>query len=538
MAWLRVQKGNEPGKAFPLDQVSTVLGRDASCEVVLADSEVSKRHARISRKDDGFFIEDLQSTNGTKVGDRSLTGIKRLEPGDLIEIGSTLLALESDPIILSAVDTSSQTDAEIVRVRPEEKLQAILEIARALDGTIDLDGVLEKVLETLFLILPQAERGFILLKQEPTDDLIPRASRFRDHEGVSPIFSRTIFNHVTNEGRALLCEDVGADPRFGPRPSVRESQIRTMMCVPLRDREQHAFGVMQIDTRDEQGRFEPDDLDLLVAVAGPVSVAIENARLHEIAVEHARWELEARNARAVQLALIPDRKPQVPGYDFWDFYEPALHVGGDYFDYRPVPPSGHSPDRPSLRWAITLGDVTGKGMPAALLMAKLSAEVGLLLQTEPDPPRVVARLNRNLCQAGMAEMFVTFLLVRLDGERHELMIVNAGHMGPMIRRSDGWIEVIGEEQSGFMLGLDATIPYLAAHTSIGCGDVVILYTDGVNEALDPAGHQFGLERLREVLARAPSGAPAVGQAILDAVRGHAAGCDQSDDITLLCFGRT
>src|SRR5262249_39293696 len=204
-AWLKVQKGDTRGRAFPLDRECTVLGRDASCEIVLADSEVSKRHAQLIRKDDGFHIEDLQSTNGTRIGDRSLTEIRRLEPGDLIEIGSTLLVFETDPTILGEVDTSSQSDAQIVRVRPEEKLQAILEVARALDGTIDSDRVLEKVLETLFHILPQAERGFILLKKEPTGDLILRASRFREQEGVSPIFSRTIFDHVTNEGRALLC---------------------------------------------------------------------------------------------------------------------------------------------------------------------------------------------------------------------------------------------------------------------------------------------------------------------------------------------
>src|SRR5438046_1114948 len=109
MPWLKVQKGEAPGRAFPLDRESTDLGRDASCEIVLADTEVSKRHARIRRSDDGFSIEDLQSTNGTRVGDRNLTEIRRLEPGDLIEIGSTLLVFESDPTILSAVDTSSQT---------------------------------------------------------------------------------------------------------------------------------------------------------------------------------------------------------------------------------------------------------------------------------------------------------------------------------------------------------------------------------------------------------------------------------------------
>jgi serine phosphatase RsbU (regulator of sigma subunit) len=563
MPWLKMLKGETPGTAFPLDRDITVLGRDAACEIVLTDSQVSKRHARIIRKDDGFHIEDLGSVNGTRVGNRDLTGMHRLEDGNLIQIGSTLLAYaesdttivgtvepstesdaeiagtrlmsaKEDTTVLSAVDPSTQTDAQVAQVRPEEKLQAILEIARDLGGTIDLDGVLEKVLETLFRILPQAERGFILLKNQPTGDLIPKARRLREQEGVSPTFSRTVFDLVTSEGQALLCEDVGADPRLGHSPSVRESQIRTIMCVPLRDRQRCPFGVLQIDTRDERGRFQPEDLDLLVAVASPISVAIENARLHEISVEHAKWEREAQDARAVQLAMIPRRKPHLPGYEFWDFYEPARHVGGDYFDYRPLPTHEHPP----TRWAITLGDVTGKGMPAALLMARLSAEVGLLLQTEPDPARVVERLNRNLCQAEMEEMFVTFLLVLIDSERNELTVVNAGHMGPMIRRSDGQVEVIGEEQSGFMLGLLEGTAYVAARTSIGCGDVVVLYTDGVNEAMDSERRQFGFEGLREALVQAPGSGATAGGAILDAVRRHAAGCDQSDDITLLCFGRT
>jgi serine phosphatase RsbU (regulator of sigma subunit) len=563
MPWLKMLSGETPGRAFPLDPDITVLGRDSACEIALPDSHISKRHARIIRKDDGFHIEDLGSVNGTKVGDRELTGMQRLEDGDLIEIGGTVLAYaqgdttvvgavepstqsdsettgtrlvsaKGDTTILSAVNTSTQSDAQVAQVRPEEKLQANLEIARALDGTIDPDGVLEKVLETLFHIPPHAERGFILLKTEPTGDLIPKASRLREQEGISPIFSRTVFDLVTSEGRALLCEDVGADPRLGHSPSVKESQVRTIMCVPLRDRQRRPFGVLQIDTRDERGRFQPDDLDLLVAVAGPVGVAIENARLHEITVVHAKWEREAQDARAVQLTMIPRRKPQVPGYEFWDFSEPARHVGGDYFDYRPLP----TPEHPPACWAITLGDVTGKGMPAALLMARLSAEVGLLLQTELDPARVVERLNRNLCQAEMEEMFVTFLLVVIDGVRHELTVVNAGHMGPMIRRSGGQVEVIGEERSGYMLGLEEGTAYVAARTPIGFGDVVVLYTDGVNEAMDNKRRQFGFERLREALIQAPTGATAAGGAILDAVRCHTAGCDQSDDITLLCFGRT
>jgi len=423
-----------------------------------------------------------------------------------------------------------------VQARPAEKLQAILEIARALGGTIDLDGVLGRVLDALFRILPQADRGFILLKGEGDGDLILRASKLRDQDAASPAFSRTIFDHVTSQGQAILCEDIGADDRFGDSPSVKESRIRTLLCVPLWDQDRHPVGVVQIDTRDEHSPFDEDDLELMVAIAGPVSVAIENARLHGNAVRQADLEREARDARAVQRALIPDKQPDLPGYEFWHFYEPARYVGGDYFDYRPLPRPGTPLDQPSARWAVAIGDVSGKGMPAALLMTRLSSEVSLLLQTEPGPARVVERLNRNLCQTRTDDRFITFLQVMLDAERHELTVVNAGHMDPLIRRSGGPIEVISE-QTGPLLGIIDDQVYEVVTTSIGPGDVVILYTDGVNAALDNEGRLFGIDRLKQALAAAPSEVDKVGESILDAVRRHTAGRAQSDDIALVSFGR-
>lgn len=311
-----------------------------------------------------------------------------------------------------------------------------------------------------------------------------------------------------------------------------------MICVPLWNQEQHPIGVLEVDSQDQQPRFDEDDLELLVAVAGPVSVAIENARLHSMAVEQAEIEQEARDARTIQLAMIPDRHPDLPGYRFWHFYEPARSVGGDYFDYRPIPGPEYPSDRPSDRWAIVIGDVMGKGMPAALLMARLSSEVSLVLQSEPDPARVVQRLNRNLCASRTGNRFVTFLLVLLDTERHEMTVVNAGHMSPMIRRSDGRIEVIGEKEAGPPLGIVEDQVYEALSTSMSRGDVVVLYTDGVSEALDNEGGLFDNERLTQTLAAAPSEVGKVGESILDAIRRHVGGCTQSDDITLLCLGRT
>jgi serine phosphatase RsbU (regulator of sigma subunit) len=203
-----------------------------------------------------------------------------------------------------------------------------------------------------------------------------------------------------------------------------------------------------------------------------------------------------------------------------------------------MPKFGVSSVRSQDRWAIAVGDVSGKGMPAALLMARLSAEVGLLLQMEPDRALIVERLNRNLCASRTEDRFITFLLLVLNAERHEMTVVNAGHMAPMIRRFNGDIEVIGRELAGPPLGIMEDHQYEAVTASVSPGDVALLYTDGVNEALNKEGRLFGMKRLTETLANAPSGVAGVGQSILDAVRHHAAGCDQSDDITLLCFGPT
>jgi serine phosphatase RsbU (regulator of sigma subunit) len=538
MPSLRLVPGDGPAQSYPLDRDMTILGRDAACEIVLPHEEVSKKHARICRQGDGYYIEDLQSTNGTKVGDEELTGARRLQDGDRIEIVDFRLVFSAgEPAILSALDASSTPDRQLAQVRSEEKLCAVLAIARALLGTTDLDGVLETILEALFRVFPLAERGFVLLRDEAPDEPVLRASKVRPPGAGLPLFSRTVFHHVLSEGQALLCEDVAGHAQFGQSASVRASQIRTLLCVPLWDRERRPVGLLQIDTRDERGRFGQADLDLLTAVAGPLSMAVENARLHERALKAAEMEREAQHARAVQLALIPEHKPNLPGYVFWHHYEPARFVGGDYYDYRPVAKAGSPPGYPPARWVVALGDVAGKGMPAALIMARLSSAVGLRLQAEPDLARVVGQLNEDCCATCPEGRFITFLLALVDGERHEVTAVNAGHLGLLMRRADGRVEVFGQEQAGVPLGITAGESYVPVQTPLDQGDVVVLYTDGINEAMDGDGRQFGVRRLQEVLASAPGGAPAIGEALLAAVRRHAAGEPPSDDMTLLCFGR-
>ena len=398
MPWLKFIKGETPGRVFQLGHGDVVLGRDPACEIPLRARGVSKRHARVFGGEEGYRIVDLGSTNGTRVGDRARPGSVAWRTATSSGLGDFQFRfVEGDSEVLNVLDVPTAVDPRFARVHPEQKLLAVLEIARDLGGTIDPGGVLGKVLEALFRIFPQADRGFILIRGVGTDELVLKASKVRDPEDVPPVFSRAVFAHVTGGCQALLCRDIGADSRFGDSPSVKDSGIRTMMCVPLLVRDRSPVGVLQIDTRDERALFEQEDLDLLVAVAGPVGVAIENARLHEAAVEQEGIEQEARDARSVQFALIPKHCPLLPGYEFWHHYQPARFVGGDYFDYRRS--SGPGTDRTGFRTVGGLDRRRG-GERDARRPADDQAlrRGGPWLQAESDPARAVERLNRHLCE--------------------------------------------------------------------------------------------------------------------------------------------
>jgi serine phosphatase RsbU (regulator of sigma subunit) len=537
-------EGDSPGKEYVLDREVTVIGKAPTCGIVLADAHVSKLHARITQTSEGVFIEDLDSKNHTWVAGCKIKR-RALEDGDVIGICDFRLLYftgskptGTTPTILTEIDATTVADRSGSEVRPEEKLRAIMEVVTELTGVLDLDHVLDQVLGALFRILPHAERGFVLFKDADSPEIRVAAMKVQHPGSVGATISRTLYRYVTGEGRAVLCEDIAADSRFRTSESARDLPGRTIMCVPLWDHERRAVGVIQVDTQAGQSRFKREDLDFLVAVAGAVGMAVENARLSELAVRHEQAEQERRDARAVQRALLPEATPALPGYEFWHCYEAARFVGGDYFDYRRLSGSGlpfGSPQSP--RWAIALGDVSGKGMPAALMMARLSSEVRLLLQAERDPARVIELLNQDLCDSLWAEQFITLLLLILDGDGHELTIVSAGHMGPMIRRGDGRIEVVGETGGGPVLGVVEGQAYGAETARLGRDDVVVAYTDGVTDALSPAGERFGFTGLQQALAGAPRGAAAVGEAIREAVRRHTAGCEPFDDITLLAFGR-
>jgi phosphoserine phosphatase RsbU/P len=525
-----------PARLYELNKDLVRIGRDPGSDIPLNRKDVSWLHAWIFKKADGFYVEDRESRNRTYLEGLKLTPKVPvlLKEGARIKICDHVLIFRKEAVrvedreggstILGTIANLSSIDVVSSVGRPDEVLRAVLEINRNLGGTIELNEALGKTLDTLFAIFREAESGFIVTK-EADGELSPRAIRHRDGDPLPLSLSQTALDHVMNRGQGLLSADhepIDLDDLSG--------SSRTILSVPMLDRLGQPIGIIQLVSRPGLAGFRPDGLDLLAAVAVPIAVTVENNRLLRALAEWAA-------AGEIQRALLPKRRPESADYASWEHYEPAQEVGGDYYDYIPLEPAEQAETAPWTRWAVAAGDVVGKGMPAALLMSSLSSEVRHHVRTEPDPSEVVQRLNRHFFDAEILDSFITFLMVIVDAPEHRITVVNAGHPAPFIRRSSGQIEAIGEDEAGPPLGVVRDHVYQSLSTDLGPGDVVVLFTDGVTDAIDPKHRPFGVESVRKTLARAPAEVQEVGEAILKAVRLHAAGRPLNDDIALVCFGR-
>ncbi|MFO0904864.1 MAG: SpoIIE family protein phosphatase [Pirellulales bacterium] len=567
MAHFFVVNGAEQGRKIELQGREWVMGRLPDCQIVINVGAVSRQHAKVTADKGDFFVEDLNSRNKTFVNGRVLNdGEKhRLLDGDVVKICDIEYLFKSDAPVLAAVPTRDSTRdlsrelrptpplaVEIfetpgaggstvmgkldvssgrmplhVTSSPEVRLQAMVEITQSLAKTLALDEVLPQVLNSCFKIFVQADRGLIVLKTE-TGQLIPRWTKTRRPAQEDTIrISRTIINKVIDSKEAILLADAANDSQFAMSQSVADLRLRSAMCAPLIDSAGKAFGVLQIDTLDQRARFKADDLEILMSIASQAAIAIDNAQLYDQALQQKAMQRDLELAKEVQKGFLPDKHPNLPGYQFFHYYEPAAFVGGDYFDYIPLRDG---------RLAIVVADVVGHGVAAALLMAKLSAEARFSLVSEADIGPAVSRLNARITALGIGR-FITMILVVLDPKTHELQVVSAGHMAPIVRRANGDIDEPGEDQGGFPLGLVDDVDYEISRSRLEPGETFVLYTDGINESSDPAGEQYGTDRIRALVRKSSRAPETIGQAIVDDVRANMGDGAQDDDMCIVCVGR-
>lgn len=579
MATLKALQGETLGKTFPVEGARVIIGRHPQCEVVLEHVTVSRSHAQILVTGTDHFVEDLNSRNGTYVNGVKISGRSPLVDGDEIQLSDVLLEFHqpvtsevelpepappvTDDIELStnAVDGSrmyvaplpgplsdsvsdvgeirrkldartgsSSNDLVAINAIPaEQKLEAVIEITRSLSRVLELDRVLPRILQTLFKTFPQAEQGFILLLDPKSQRLKVKASRTRnDRQADAVAVSMTVVREAMNGGEAILSQCVADDSRFSGSTSLSQLQITSVMCVPLMMQDGRAIGVIQIDSRDRSREFRDGDLELLVAVGSQAAMVVENAQLHEERLVQRDVERDLEFARQVQRGFLPNERPRLEGYSFSDYYEAAKSVGGDYYDYIPLP---------NGKIAVTLGDVAGKGVSAALLMARLYSSARYLFLTHEDPADAVTALNEDIVTSGMGQRFITFVTMLVDPDRAELTLLNAGHMPPLLRLADGTTQTISESVSSLPLGILPDTKYESETIDFPQGSSVLAFTDGVTEAMSPERELYGRDRLQQRFGDAAGDVQATMKTIIADVRNFSADSVERDDTCLVMFRR-
>jgi len=634
MARLHARKNSYLKDAdFPLLFDTTVLGRHPYCEIILEHGAVSREHAKISREKGRYYVEDLHSRNGTYLNHKQIERKQPLFNGDVIRICEIEFVFYDDSALRPPTESDSRIDSgheitfdespqeamhitqqipvEILTEKGtgnesrsrtaenfhhlgidlsgiptisqksshEKKFRALIDLGREI--TFQTEESLPRLAKNLLKFFPAADCAYIFLRDEQTKRFVLHAFQHRDPAFVNEKvhISRSMLEKAASQKVAILSDDVTDDSWFGGSQTLMDARICSIMVTPLLDSKQNVFGMIQLDSRSTGKRFNSDDLDTLVSIAYQVSITYENLRRYEAIAQERALEREMSVAHKVQKGFLPIQPPKVENYGFFDYYQPAKYLGGDYFDYISLPDG---------RLAVALGDVSGKGVSAALLMAKLSSEVRYSLVTEPTPADAVKRLNNIFCEVRWDSRFITFLLTLIDPKTHTITMLNAGHNPPLLFHAElgtrntelsegvehqasdvrenvpssqelnlnpnvcgltpdisknhselNKVTEIADKLKGLPLGVVPNATYNQLTFELSLGQMIAIYSDGLTDAMNVEGQMFDLSRIKEFLSSQtpPYSVDSIGRRLINTIRAFSANAPQSDDQCLVLFGR-
>jgi sigma-B regulation protein RsbU (phosphoserine phosphatase) len=408
-----------------------------------------------------------------------------------------------------------------------DRLTLLYHLSQTFNSSLDLDEVLNRVMDEI-IAATGAERGFVTLR-EPDGRLVFRTARGLDQRSIEePQFhiSRGVVEEVAREGQPVLTSDALHDDRFSERASIQGLRLRSILCTPLTLKDR-VLGVVYVDNPFQAGIFTEADLEWISAISSSAAVAIENARLYQVAVEKGRLERELQVARQVQASLLPRTTPKVAGWEFAARWKPAREVSGDFYDFVPC----------GDQLGLIIADVSDKGMPAALFMALSRSIVRASATASPSPADAIHQANRLICADSADSMFVTLVYARLDPATGQVVYVNAGHNPPLLYSVEQ-STLIELPSTGMALGVFEDVEFEERRVQLGPGDFILLYTDGVSEAMDPESRMFGEERLRRVLLDRPDApAEALAAALEEALAAFTGPSARSDDVTFVVVRR-
>jgi serine phosphatase RsbU (regulator of sigma subunit) len=525
-------------RTLVLERDRYALGRSSSNELCYADDAgLSRQHMVLEKSGDAWTVQDLNSKNGTFVNGNRIDSPRRLGPSDRITAGhltiefaeklspaaNTVVFVEANAPA-AAVSTTVATSLEGLLSDEKEieggpQMRALIRAGRELAGNMPLNDLFNLIMD-LSIDAVGAARGVLMTVEG--DELMVRAAR-----GEGFRISSMVRDRVINEKTSLLVRDARLDQAFAERMSIVQQQIRSMLAVPLQT-DDRVIGLIYLDSPHFVHEFTKEDLNLLTVMANVAAIRIEHTRLAEVEQAERLLAKDLEQAADIQRRLLPVRSPEVPGIDLAGYNAPCRTVGGDYYDFLTYPDG---------RVAMIVADVSGKGMPAALLMSSLQARVQVLFDDPTDLAALVARLNRIIVNNSPSNRFISFFIGVLDPQNGQITYVNAGHNPPLLVHCTGTVEKL--EGTGLLLGIMAAAPYQQKTCHLEPGDVVVLFSDGVTEAarLD-VDEEFGEDRLAAALTELScDSAKSIIESINKRVQEFTSGAPAADDITLVVARR-
>jgi len=517
------------------------LGRAESNELCFRDVQgLSRKHLAIEHQGTDWLVRDLGSTNGTFVNGTQITAPHVLRPRDRVKAGELTLSFSEGPAPAPAAQTvvfvekaaaapaeGAMVTASLDNLLAEEgesggsgHNKALIRAGRELAGHMPLDKLFDLIMN-LSIEAVGASRGVLMTFEG--EELVISASK-----GAGIRISSHVRDLVINSKRSLLVHDALQDQALGARMSIVQDQIRSMLAVPLQT-EKRVIGLIYLDSPFLVREFTKEDLSLLTVMGNIAAIRIEHARLAEMDQAEKLRAQEMNHAAMIQRSILPSNFPPFPDRGEFQLHAamtPARGVGGDLFDFFLL-------DKDHLAFAV--GDVSGKGVPAALFMAVTRTLLRATAPHQTSPAECMRYMNGALASQNASGMFVTFFYGILDTRTGEIQFANAGHNLPYVFSADGVMRTL-DDKGGPVLGLFPDLTYDMATEQLAPGEGILVFTDGVTEARNPADEFFEDARL-EAYLKLHAAEPV--EQLVSGLHKHmeefAAGAPQADDITALAL---
>lgn len=552
MPLLRIKNADQTTDTQPITRLRTTIGRSARSDICIPDAFASRLHAELRKEGEGYWLQDLGSANGTRYNGSLISNPIPVVSGGEIQIGETTLVFEDeaieenknatliadstqslDPSMTISFSRKKNPTAEILESQFSSRtdlLGLISKVGVALLSSTGLDETLDQVATLVFEAVP-ADRCVIMLSGEEgsSEDGMKIAvarERGKSDQLTEVRISRTVMEEVMVNGKSVLTSDAQHDPKFASQ-TMALLGVRSVLAVPLSVSETEVFGIIYADSPTYENTFTEEHLNILTTLASVASIRVENARLTEERFERERMERELELATEIQQRFQPSAPPQMDSYELQGISFACYEIGGDYYDFIP---------RHNGKMLIALGDVSGKGTAAALLMSSLHAAIHAQTMAGAELPEMVRAVNEYLASNTPSNRFITFFVGELNPDTGELSYINAGHNPPLVGRADGSVEEL--DSGGFPLGIMPGAEFELGSINLKEGEAVIVFSDGVSEAENVAGEEFGIDRLSDVvkkhIGRSASGLRDKIESSLSSFTGTA---PANDDITLVIVKR-